>query len=74
MKAKIHFLAINATEFSKILTEPRYEYLSKLFSRQYWHHRENYKFIVPNEEPAEIMEILCINSIPYLYTFEFITL
>ena len=73
MKAKIHFLAINAKEFSKILAEERHQYLSNLFNYHHWQHRNEFKFIVPDEEPAEIMEILDINMIPYLYTFEFIT-
>ncbi len=74
MKAKIHFLAINATEFSKILTEARHQHLSNLFNHYHWQHRKEFKFIVPDEEPAEIIEILNINSIPYFYNFECITL
>ena len=74
MKAKIHFLAINATEFSKILTEARHQYLNNLFYKEVWHHQTHYKYIVCGHNPAEIREILDRDEIPYFYTVNIFTL
>ena len=68
MEAKVHFLAIPAQEFSKILTAPRFQFLSDLLSFHQWQHREGYKFITPSKNPVEIRDLLDRMDIRYFYT------
>lgn len=68
MDTKVHFLAIPAQEFSKILTDPRHQYLSDLLKLHHWHHRQYYKFIVPDQNPVEIRDLLDRMDIRYFYT------
>ena len=67
MNTKIYFLAIPDKEFSEIITKPEYAYILGLVDQYHWNHRINYKFIVPQFLPEELINLLLKAEIQHFY-------